>query len=654
MFEFPRCPQGHLGAVLMIRSKLLIGALCALLMPALGCDMLDVTGTENASGRGAKAFDPYESSNSGAIRLSLQMYNGCASLPTGQVVPKNSAPMPGYPDTCEPLYAVEGVTLPQLPPGELRIIANTDYFLNQFTVTEVRTNLHTDASQLPQVVDWIKNQSRFKKLDWRNLGQVEDEWRFFAGTPGVTQDYWARRVLFDNANWRKVKDDKFVVEVMDAEGVVRETEEFFRSELLASSVNVGHTRFGWQLERVLPPTSPGDTTIRPLPEIEGYPPEPPVTRTVARLDLVGSTNPFKTLRIPDLRGEGAIRVTWSQMPDDPFYFPVTFVNRQDLPQSCFDNAGNPVQCGFGIDPNLRFISPNPDNIYKPGDTVNMFVDLRDDQGNRLHQKDLLPSGAEMVTNQANGLLSMVLPYVDKTGEVDMVPVVTVVGPLHKMKTRSSPYNKGENYFSDPEPFNFIPETATTTLAPAEFTQKWSTRTARKLPDNAEFGTYAALIKWNRFFAGERFVKIKPHFFQVGTDERTAYPGRVGNCQICHRGVLSLDNLRHGLSVDHVEACKTCHQYATERAQRIQSFIHRIHASSPRYPADRTDCTMCHLTRESATRPSLDVCSSCHPSVHGDEFFASRFNGQAEPNQFGNCAQSCHGDTPPLSHIIPEN
>jgi len=637
----------------MIRSNLLLGALCALLLPTLGCDLVNVTDTESISGRGAKAFDPYQSSNSGAIRLSLTMYNGCASMPNGQVVPKNSAPMPGYPDTCETPYAMDGVPLPQLPPGQLTIIANTEYFLNQFAVTDTRVNLHTSYAQLPDVLRWITTESRFKALDWRGVGQVDDDWHFYESIPGVSQDHWYNIILFDNANWRKVKDDELVVEVLDAEGVVRGSQKYLRSELLASSANVGHSRFGWQAERIMPPTYPNEKVIRSLPEVAGYPPEPPIFRTIARLDLFGSTNPFKTLRVPDLRGDGAIRVTWTQMPNDPFYFPVTFVSQQDLPLSCFDEAGNPVQCGFGIDPNVRFVSPNASNIYQPGDVVNGFIDLRDDKGNRLHPQDLLPSGSDIVTGQANGLLSLVQPYLDRTTEVDMIPIFTVVGPLQQLRTRGNPYNP-EHFMSDPSPYSAVSETAATTLSTAEFTQKWSTRVARRLPPKAEAGTYMALLKWNRYFAGERFVKLKPHFFQVGTEERTTYPGRVGNCQICHRGVLSLDNLRHGLSVDHIEGCKGCHSHGTARGLTIQGFIHKVHTKSPRYPADRNDCTMCHLTRESTLRPSLDVCSSCHPSVHGDEFFASRFNGAIEPTRFGNCAQSCHGDTPPAGHILPEN
>jgi len=37
----------------MIRSNLLIGALCALLVPTVGCHLVDVTDAENTSGRGA-------------------------------------------------------------------------------------------------------------------------------------------------------------------------------------------------------------------------------------------------------------------------------------------------------------------------------------------------------------------------------------------------------------------------------------------------------------------------------------------------------------------------------------------------------------------------------------------------------------------------
>jgi hypothetical protein len=235
----------------------------------------------------------------------------------------------------------------------------------------------------------------------------------------------------------------------------------------------------------------------------------------------------------------------------------------------------------------------------------------------------------------------------------MISLADMAGPLHKMRTHSNPKDKPP-YYKQGFAFGLAGDTAATPLSFAEFGAKWSTRQSWQLSADAEPGTYVALIKWNRFFAGERFAKVKPFFFQVGTEERTTYPGRVGNCQMCHRGVLSLDNVRHGLPVDHVEACKVCHDTETALGFTLVEVVHRLHMRSVKYPMPRNDCTTCHLTRESATRPSISVCSTCHLAAHGTEFFQQRFTSRSEPSRFGNCAQQCHGEKPPQLHILPEN
>jgi hypothetical protein len=76
--------------------------------------------------------------------------------------------------------------------------------------------------------------------------------------------------------------------------------------------------------------------------------------------------------------------------------------------------------------------------------------------------------------------------------------------------------------------------------------------------------------------------------------------------------------------------------------------------SAKFPLAKNDCTNCHLVRDSAVRPSLYACTTCHPSAHGEQFFASKFVGGTEPSRFGNCAQMCHGDKPPQLHILPEH
>jgi hypothetical protein len=642
----------------MTRSHLLNGALCALLVPAFACNLLDVADPENAPGRGARAFDPYQSTNSGAIRLSLQMFNGCANLPTGQTIPKNQAFINNnfpYPDACDSPAAIEGFP-PYVPDGELTLVTNTDYFFHQFTVMHTEINRHTDPTNYAAPLHWITHESRFRNLDWGNVGLAAEDWWYKEGIPGVVQDRWHRVSLFDNMNWIRRTDDDFTIEILDAEGRVRGTPtKYMRSEFLASSPYVGHTQFVWRVDGIDKPSFPGQKTINPLPEIPGYPPQAPVFRTVARLDLFGSTNPFKTFRIPaDVRGEGAVRVTWSQLPNEPFYFPVTFVAPEDLPATCYDEQGNQnVRCTFGANPNLRIVEPANGKFFMPGDVVNMFAEGRDGEGNRLHHPDWFQSGLDTVSNNANGTLHVSIPYLDTTLEVDMVTAVNMAGPLHLMRVASNPKEKKPYYSRNfAWPLNSL--TATTPLDHAEFAAKFGSRQAFKLPDDAQAGTYVGLIKWNRYFNGERFAKLKPFFFQVGQEAPTTYPGNVGNCQMCHRGVLSLDNLRHGLPVDHIEACKTCHTNETELGFTFNENIHRIHMRSRKFPVAKNDCTTCHFTRESALRPSINTCSACHLNLHGTEYFQQRFESGTEPSRFGNCAQQCHGERPPVVHILPEN
>jgi hypothetical protein len=650
-------PPGSLGAVSMTRSHLLNGALCALLLPAFACNLLDVADPENAPGRGARAFDPYQSTNSGAIRLSLGMYNGCAMLPTGQSIPKNDVfralNLP-YPEECESPAAIEGFP-PYIPDGELTLVTNTDYFFHQFVAVDTVVNVHTDPTNYAAVLDWFTTKSRFKSLDWGNVGLLAEEWWFKEAIPGVVQDRWHRSTLFDNQNWVRRTDDYFTIELLDAEGRVRGTPtQYLRSEFLASSPYVGHTQFSWRVEGIDKPDFPGQRTIKPLPEIPGYPPQAPVFRTTARLDIFGSTNPFKTFRIPaDLRGQGAVRVTWSQIPDEPFYFPVTFVAPEDLPATCYDEQGNQnVRCSFGASPVLKIVEPANGKFFMPGEVVNMFAEGRDGEGNRLHHPDWYQSGIDTVSNNANGTLQVSIPFLDNTQELDMVTAVSMAGPLQNMRVASNPKEK-RPYYSRNFAWPISSLTQTTPLDHAEFGAKWSTRQAYKLPDDAQPGTYVGLIKWNRYFNGERFVKLKPFFFQVGTEQPTTYPGNIGNCQMCHRGVLSLDNLRHGLPVDHIEACKTCHANETELGFTFNENIHRIHMRSRKFPVAKNDCTTCHFTRESAVRPSLNSCSACHLNLHGTEYFQMKYESGTEPSRFGNCAQQCHGEKPPSLHILPE-
>ena len=646
----------------MTSSSLLRSSLCLLLIAGAGCDLLRTEDPEKTPGRGAVAFDPYSGTASGALRLSLQMYNGCAMLPTGTPVAKGTLNIP-YPAQC--VDVARDASRPTQPTGTLNLLSGGNYFLNQLTLMDA---VATPVALKPldpaaptadramvkpdprSSLTWFRNESRFKSLDWSDLSFKGDEWS--SDFPPM----WNREASL-SAAWMHVKDDTFTIDVLDADGQVRNSITYERKDLLASAAAAGHSRVAWRLENIAAPLFPGDTSVRVVPSGPGVPNFPPVVRNVVRVDLVGSTNPFKSFRMPDLSGPGVVRVTWSQMPTTPFHFPVNFIRQQELPPTCFGGADGlePVPCGFGLDPRVQLSKPvDGSKVFQPGETFDLLVDIRDSEGNRLHHPSKLPSFAAAFSGRSNGLLYFFYPHYQALLEQDVTSSYQVAGPIDSFKTLTDPNVPQAYYNLSAVPASLAQEPALDPSIPGVFDAEWPTRIPVTLPPNAQPGTYVAIVKANRYFLGERITRTTSVFFQVGKAEFSGYPNRVGNCQICHRGVLSMENLRHGASVDHVESCKVCHNMNVDNPGRIAPLVHDIHFNSTSYKADKSDCTLCHLTRESAIRPSVDTCSSCHPSVHGDEYFNLKFANTTSPSRFGTCAQSCHVMKAPGNHILPEN
>jgi hypothetical protein len=600
-----------------------------------GCDfnkLVNTNDSESVAGRGSRSFDPY-SGDSGAVRLSLQAFNGCAVLASGQPVAKGAANIP-YPAQCpSPLAADPNASL-VTPTARMQVVSGTKYFLNQLTLTDSVLHQNTNFARPQDAANWFAHESRFKALDWEGLGITTDEWLPFPGS-------FTREVQFSNANWQLKQDDTFLVEVLDTAGVVRGSQTYSRADFLAEASVAGHSRISWDVEGLAPPQFPGDPVAHPA--AFGAAPN---YRTTFRMDLTDSTNPFKQLTVPGaLTGDGAFRVTWSALPGTPFYFPVTFVEKSALPATCYaaDGGTERVACDFGLQPDFAVTRPaNGKGYYEPGETFRFLIASKDDEGHLLHAPDALPSFDEFVAGQANGLLYY-SPAQANEQEEDADSTYAVVGPIQDLRPFYD-LAKGPSYFSTSD--SLISNIAGQGQVPGLSAVRWPTREDIQLPANAKPGTYVALLKLNRQFYGERLTRTKAAFIQVGQTERTAYPGRVGNCQICHRGVISMENVRHGLSVDHLEACKACH------LNRLSVEIHQIHFRSTKYPMAKNDCTVCHLTRESATRPSYDVCASCHPSVHGGKYANLEFEVLGTPNRFSNCAQSCHVVQTPTAHVLP--
>ncbi|WP_309895704.1 hypothetical protein [Archangium sp.] len=629
---------------LVLRSTL-----CGLLLSLTACQLLKTEDSENSVGRGSTAFDPYAASASGAIKLGLQMFNGCAILANGQVIAKGAAPIADYPAQCtDPMAADPTHDAKVTPTARFELMTDTNYFLNQLTLMDSSVNVFKNPKDVSPAVKWITTQSRFKNLDWTDLGQQEENWSVndLTGT-------WNREVAFHNARWMVSKSDSFLVEVLDTDGTVRQSITYSRGEFLGESPVAGHTRVAWRVENIAPPLFPGDTEVRSAGD--SGPLSFPITyRTVVRVDMVGSTNPFKSFRVTGLKGDGAIRVTWSLLPKEPFLFPVTFVSPQEVPPSCFKDDGTPAVCGFGVEPEIKLSTPKNGQFYVPGETFDMYLNVRDGERNLLHAPSILPSYSDFFASKTNGLLYFHYNHFPNLQERDISSSYQLGGPVNDLKPWSDLSGKSP-FFSVSNHFNaLVIEAASLPLFPGLTKATWPNRVPVTLPLDAKPGTYVATLRANRQFMGERVAKGITAFFQVGQTQKTTYPNEIGNCQICHRGVLSLDNLRHGYSVDDVESCKLCHQGSSDTPGRMQVEMHQLHMRSPKYSADKADCTICHLTKQSAVRPSVNVCTSCHPTAHGDEYFKAKFGNSGTPGRFSNCAQTCHVDKTPSNHILPKN
>ncbi|WP_375771712.1 hypothetical protein NR798_12685 [Archangium gephyra] len=618
-----------------------------------GCDVFQTTDAEGTRGRGAKAFDPYSSSASGAISLSLLSFNGCAILPNGEPVTKGSLTLPGYPDTCPRLNS--GIpTMPEEAPSfeeeeptaRLTVTPGSLYFLREFTMMDAVLNRHTAFEDRKTPATWIRKQSRFKSLDWSGMTVGRDDWK------PMGEEVFQRETFFENAAWMMSDDDTLKLEVLDAEGIVRATETYSRRDFLAENSTTGRTRVSWTIYNLSRPLFPGDPVMHPAGD--------PFYHTGVKVSFANSTNPFKSFRMPQLTGEGVIRVTWSLMEKEPFHFPVTFVPEQDRTATCYKLGADGlateerVPCGFGLTQKALINTPRNGKYYMPGEALDFIVSLQDGEGHGLHSRDLLPSFSDFRNETSNGIAYfnewMLLTYRDSSSSESGFKVV---GPLQELTTSFGTYQTP--FFAYPqlsEP-KFYVDPGMSDVVPGYAEAGQPTRYNVPLPADAKPGTYALLLKGHRSFMGERLNRLEPIFFQVGQEQPTTYPGNVGNCQICHNGVNSLVNLHHGMSVDHVESCKGCHYEAG--VGHTSDMVHRIHIGSRKYKQNKGDCTVCHLTRQSAVRASLVSCQGCHVDIHGSEFFDLKFESmQNTPNGYGNCANACHTVAPPSEHILPSH
>lgn len=648
---------GGRGAVKLALS---LFAVAAIVLAYPGCGLF-LPGQNRIAGAGPKAFDPYQGRASGALRLGLQLYNGCGIMGDGSntgpgtlAADAGSAFTYPYPATCSTLH---GPSKPATASRPMPVMVGVPYFLDQFTVADAVQGLHTNPADLQAPLKWFRTATRFKNLDWGHAAVVADDWEADRAAIGG----FNRTVRYGGANWMRhhgtEQEDLLLLEILDREGNVVASMDYPRSSFALHNPIGGHTLFTYSYGLVGKPEYMGDARVNPVPTqpLGGASVRPPTFKTLARLDIQTQAQPHeRTLVIPEeLRGQdGVARVTWSLLANEPFYFPLSFTHPEEpsFPQ-CWreEDPEARVPCDFGIEPDVAFTAPaNGNGYYEPGETFEMIVRFKDSAGNLLHPRDSLPTYNEFLAGQSNGLLYQYGNHNGVFGERAVWSSMSVQGPIHVM----TPFygKEGQRAWFSQWGRGFLPSNAAANnLLAGAREVRLETRWPVALPADARPGTYVATLKGNRQFMGERSVRTKAAYFQVGQAQRTQFPQRVGNCDICHAGPTSLSNIAMGMDTGAVEACKSCHGSTTTR------FIHQIHMNSEHFPARKNDCTVCHLKLEGAVRASLITCTSCHMQAHAAQYFDMGFTAvttSEEPNLQSACAKTCHEDSTPTAHILP--
>ncbi len=584
---------------------------------------------------------PPSTSAAAPLRLALESVNGCAVLPSGDTVSRGKVAIP-YPSKCESLD--DEAYAPAPPKARLELAPDRTYVLNQVTLVHQVVGKHQSLTDVQAPLKWMTTQSRFKRLDWKGAAVAHDDWTFV----NPRFNLWQREVFYGGAAWMQQKDDTFLVELLDGAGAVRSQARYRRADFWSESPITGHTRVSWRVYGIPPPTPPG-TKAPP-----GEPVQPSSFITTVRVDLAGALDPSLTVSTQGLKGDGAVRVTWSALPKEPFYFPFTVVDPAQAEPTCF-KGGAKVRCDFGLAPDIALRPPaGGKRHYAPGEELLFDFKVRDGAGSLIHSEERFASYTDFFAGKANGILYY-RTGLQRANDLNYMTLYKIIGPLQDVAGTVDSSGPSRYYQFPPQlggdhaEGEMVSPAAAMNSPPGLVDVAWPTRYPLVLPKDAKPGTYLAILKTARFFLGERVAKSANVFFQVGTDEQTHFPGVVGKCEACHNGPSALEQLHHGFPTANIEGCRACHSsFDLSWTARM----HKLHFRSARFQ-QKANCTLCHLTRAEAVRPSFEACGSCHQDLHKGKYFATQFNLEGAPTRYQNCAQSCHADTAPRGHVLPE-
>lgn len=465
------------------------------------------------------------------------------------------------------LFVRDGAT----PPIEL--VGDAPRFLQEIDVVDAVVTT-TDQGAAPAT-------ALLPGVDWRGLHFIEEDWR----SPG--DGTWTRQRFYRGARWME-RGSEFQLQPLDAHGhPVGDAIEFDAGsdDHWNFEHDDGFVRRFVVRQLVKGCRAQGDCTNVTAFEVQAL----AQARQEQHLDAARSIPASAT----------SLRLRWTAAPGTDRMIAVSHRAAGEI--------------GYGLVPTLALVNPPANGtFYQPGDTLSVRVGFFDGSGHQLNTPGSLPTYAQTLAGQANGLrywdptLDATLYYALKHREANMI--MQLSGPSNAVHTPAE--TTGLDQFFGPQvtiasvavdgfsaagvEIPFLPSVLGGFADPSQWNLPVSDVQQIQIAPDAKPGTYTLTIKARRDWGGEALDRGATISLQVGQTAATPFSPSVGHCENCHADRSALGVVNHGIADR--RSCAGCHSplaFEPDNALDIRS--HSIHSRSERFPGDFEHCETCHLT-----------------------------------------------------------
>ena len=451
--------------------------------------------------------------------------------------------------------------------GELTLVAGQEYIFDRITLAVDNRSVKDNRDAL----DWLRNRSSFRNLDWQGVHESRAHWRNFRESRPEADVY---SHVFDGARWM-AEANSLELSVLDAGGSIignplRLSQRDFLNQLKQQDFDM--IRAEYRYENFARHKDRSSARIK---------------RAVAKIVFAVQNDFTKRLAIP--ANAHSLRLVWDKKPQEPYVFPI----RLTAPTY---NYGGKLE-----------VKIEPDKpIYYPGDAIRATFTLRDQKGQALKFSEFEKNGIRQINIHLDGPVQDPTYYHEEW--------------LSEFRVRYAYHVRAPTLG-----FGTATESQMTVLKeppldPSGTTMVVDLHVPKNLP-REQFGSFEIGATAWRNFASQNWIARLDKHIQIGQTEHTHF--ETFGCVNCHNpgtpmelGLLVPPMVGvEKLQVDSIESCVLCHDNSRNGSRRLDKYLHLIHINREKFPAAKNNCAVCHLSAASIRKVSFEVCSSCHENLH---------------------------------------